>query len=334
MKFSRVPFVMLASTLVLISCVPTPQEISEAALEGFSGQIEFAATMQSQLDSIPPYMKNVWLCTNGQTARYDDLTTDQIETLPCTVSVEYTDKYAIVSANGIPNHDFESGPGCCANPLEYYWRIPLQPTTADEVIPAPERGALAISVNGVPFYGPEDGPGGDAVAAHHNYYIEDRQRISLGVCGGHSGTGGTYHYHYDANCVHWHPDEKQSSWKEWSTQLLESDDASPVIGFAFDGYPIYGPYGYGNDGNIKEMLSSYRLKQGRTGHGGIDDWEYVEGLGDLDECNGIMSKIPETDHHTYHYHASILSGSGEIGFPYFILCYTGEPEKSNFQNRR
>ena len=77
------------------------------------------------------------------------------------------------------------------------------------------------------------------------------------------------------------------------------------------------------------MSSSYRLKEGESGYGGIDDWEYVEGLGDLDECNGITSEVPGMDEDLYHYHASKVSGSGEIGFPYFILCYSGVPETSN-----
>ena len=134
--------------------------------------------------------------------------------------------------------------------------------------------------------------------------------------------------------MHWHPDEPETSWETWSTDLLQDDEVSPVIGFAFDGHPIYGPYGYDTNGKLKEMTSSYRLKQGHTGQGGIDDWEYVKGLGDLDKCNGILSKIPASKEPTYHYHASIISGSGEIGFPYFILCYAGEPELSNFQSVR
>ncbi len=328
------PHILLFIILILAACAPTPEEMSNAALETFSEQIEIAATIQTEIDSIPTYMRGVWLCTYEETARYDDLTTEKIETLPCTVSVEYTDRFAVVSANGIPNHDFESGPGCCAEPQQYVWRIPLQPIMASESKFAPERGAVAISVNGVPFYGPEDGPGGDAVAAHHDYYVEDRQPISLGICGGHAGPGGTYHYHYDASCVHWHPDEPETSWETWSTDLLQDDEVSPVIGFAFDGHPIYGPYGYDTNGKLKEMASSYRLKQGHTGQGGIDDWEYVKGLGDLDECNGLLSKIPASKEPTYHYHASIISGSGEIGFPYFILCYAGEPELSNFQSVR
>ena len=59
-----------------------------------------------------------------------------------------------------------------------------------------------------------------------------------------------------------------------------------MIGVALDGYPIYGAYGLDSSGVVAEMKSSYRLKEGQTGYNGIDDYEYVEGLGDLDVCNG------------------------------------------------
>jgi hypothetical protein len=276
----------------------------------------------------PEYMKEVWLCTSSDIKTVDDLTTADVEDYRCFITVEYTEQFAIVRSNGIPNHDYESGLGCCAAEVDYEWRIPLKPELASSVTYAPDRGAVAISVNGVPFFGPEEGPGGDAVALHFEYFVEDRQPIVLGLCGAHSA-GTQFHYHFDGNCVHWHPEEEQKEWKDWNVDFLKKDEASPVIGFAFDGYPIYGPYGNDAHNQVKEMTSSYRLKEGKDGYGGIDDWEYVKGLGDLDECNGITSDVPGLDEALYHYHASKTSGSGEIGFPYFILCYSGVPETSN-----
>jgi hypothetical protein len=278
--------------------------------------------------SIPKYMDGVWLCANSNAPLVDDLSTQQSEGYRCSVVVVYTDEFAIVQSNGIPNHDYESGLGCCAAEVEYEWRIPLKPGLASSVTYAPERGAVAISVNGVPFFGPEEGPGGDAVALHFEYFVEDRQPIVLGLCGAHSA-GPVFHYHFDGNCVHWHPEEEKKEWTDWNVGFLTKDEASPIIGFAFDGYPIYGPYGNDSNNTLKEMTSSYRLKKGRNGYGGIDDWEYVHGLGDLDVCNGITSEVTGLDEPIYHYHASKTSGSGEIGFPYFILCYSGIPETSN-----
>lgn len=91
---------------------------------------------------------------------------------------------------------------------------------------------------------------------------------------------------------------------------------SKILGFAFDGYPIYGPYGFSDPNDpasaIKQMRSSYRTKSveagGRTytyaqrGAGTfIEDFEYVPGLGDLDEFNGRFCKTPDYATGTYAY---------------------------------
>ena len=189
---------------------------------------------------------------------------------------------------------------------------------------APERGAIAFAVNGVAIYGPEDGPGGDAVAGNEGAYEEDRQHVWLGLCHGHSGPGGEYHYHADGNCIHWHPEDEQT----WLNYSMESSrtvtEHSPIVGFALDGYPIYGFVGWDEDGEVSEMTSSYRLKDGETGYNGIDDYEYVAELGDLDACNGQWGATPDYPEGTYHYHTTWVNGEGGIGFPYFILCYQGE----------
>jgi hypothetical protein len=189
---------------------------------------------------------------------------------------------------------------------------------------APERGAIAFAVNGVAIYGPEDGPGGDAVAAHEGAFEEDRQNVWLGLCLGHSGPGGEYHYHADGNCIHWHPEGEQT----WLNYSMESSrtvtEHSPIIGFALDGYSIYGFVGWDENEEVSEMTSSYRLKDGETGYNGIDDYEYASGLGDLDSCNGHYAATPDWPEGIYHYHSTWENGEGGIGFPYFINCYRGE----------
>ena len=95
----------------------------------------------------------------------------------------------------------------------------------------------------------------------------------------------------------------------------------------FDGYPVYGAYGYTDTsttgGSIKRMVSSYRLRadQSRTtdpwGNTAstagpavstqypmgclLWDWEYVPGLGDLDSANGRWCRTPEYPNGTYAY---------------------------------
>ncbi len=151
----------------------------------------------------------------------DDLTTSNTDNHQCEVSITLNETHLIIATNGLPNHDFEStlacsGGGQCSTAQSYTWSIPRSPlndTTGGhnsancpeangEKECAPDRGAVAVAINGVPMYGPEDGPGGDAVAAHHGVYNEDRQPIELGICHGHAAQGGTYHYHADGNCMH------------------------------------------------------------------------------------------------------------------------------------
>ncbi|PDH25269.1 MAG: hypothetical protein CND29_00625 [Marine Group II euryarchaeote MED-G36] len=259
----------------------------------------------------------------------------------CELSFTLNETHIQIDSNGLPNHDLESGPGCCASAQEdHQWTLPLEPTnqtgcdpstSSDGCTLAPERGPVAVAVNGVPIFGPEDGPGGDAVANQEGEYEEDRQEVWLGICHAHSGPGGEYHYHADANCMHWHADEDNG--ETWADYNMESSrtvsEHSPIIGFAFDGYPIYGFVGWDEDGDTKEMTSSYKLKEGESGYNGIDDYEYVAGLGDLDACNGVYSPTPDYPEGIYHYHSTWVNGEGDLGFPYFIYCYRGVMEAGN-----
>jgi hypothetical protein len=89
-----------------------------------------------------------------------------------------------------------------------------------------------------------------------------------------------------------------------------------LIGFAGDGIPIYGPYGHEDHTDpssaVVELRSSYRVKIGERpdGPGGaydgtyVEDFEYVAGMGDLDECNGRTGVTPEYPEGAYHYVAT------------------------------
>jgi len=277
-------------------------------------------------------------CDDSSTPLVDDYNTTGHDGWICTLSFETNETHIEIVTNGLPNHDFHSGPGCCASEQDRTWLIPLEPAnntacnpsaSSDGCTMAPERGAIAFAVNGVAIYGPEDGPGGDAVAGQEGAYEEDRQHVWLGLCHGHSGPGGEFHYHADGNCMHWHPEGEQT----WLNYSMESSrtvtEHSPIVGFALDGYPIYGFVGWGDDGEVVEMTSSYRLKDGETGYNGIDDYEYVSGMGDLDACNGQWGPTPDYPEGIYHYHSTWYNGEGGIGFPYFILCYQGVVEEGD-----
>jgi hypothetical protein len=302
----------------------------------------------------PSDMGQFWLdvfrCQSGQNiTQVDDLSTSAVETHECSVSITMNATHITITTNGLPDHDFESTLACtqandCTRAQNYEWTVPRSPvndtTGGHDATNCPEAngdyecaaalGEVAIAINGVPFYGPEDGPGGDAVASQHGAYEEDRQPIELGVCHAHNGQGGTFHYHADANCLHWHPEEGEDMFDyDISTpaavaQNTANGSHSAVIGVSMDGYPIYGLWGYDDQMNVVEMRSSYKLKEGETGYNGIDDYVYEAGLGHLDVCNGHFGPTPEFPDGIYHYHSTMMNGEGDMGFPYFLLCYHGE----------
>jgi len=310
-----------------------------------------------------------WLCQNGQGPWVKDLNGDGNSYqsnnngvnsaggggsgpwFQCEVSVTIANGEMVVDSNGIPNHDFLSTMGCCANEVNLEWHIPLSPVndtsgghdtsncpaSTGRWECAPDRGAVAVSVNGVPIYGVEEGPGGDAIALHFDYFVEDRQPIFLGHCASHSANV-NFHYHYDSQCSVWTPGVGETI-ADYDWTELDDTQHSPIIGWAFDGYPIYGMYGADGSGGIKAITSSYEVERtqenGDQGYNGIDDWNYVAGAGDLDECNGRWSVTPEYPEGIYHYVSTPLSGSSKlvtdtngnqvsmIGMPYFLLCYHG-----------
>ncbi len=112
-------------------------------------------------------------------------------------------------------------------------------------------------------------------------------------------------------------------------------EAMQLIGWAVDGFPIYARYGYVTANaplsGVRPMTSSYRLKKvpdaGRPAPSIIpmgaftNDWEYVEGSGDLDQCNGRFAATPEFPLGIYHYYAT-------DSFPYVQRCVKGSIESS------
>lgn len=120
-------------------------------------------------------------------------------------------------------------------------------------------------------------------------------------------------------------------------QLIESGPKhSPLIGFALDGYPVYGPWADG-----KRMRSSYRLRsitRRETWPDGtqlmpeqygpdvgpadplgtfVEDYEYAAGSGDLDRYNGRFAKTPEYPEGIYAYFMT-TGATGKLAYPYLI----------------
>jgi len=110
---------------------------------------------------------------------------------------------------------------------------------------------------------------------------------------------------------------------------------SPIIGWAYDGNPIYGSYGYSNpldkNSSVKKLESGYKLDQNNvynrpiTFNSGffVEDYKF-DNSGDLDIFNGRYCVTPEFPNGVYAYFATIQSdlfGNFNGQFPYFIGNY-------------
>ena len=105
---------------------------------------------------------------------------------------------------------------------------------------------------------------------------------------------------------------------------ITSSNHSPILGWSFDGIPIYGPFGYSDPqgGNIREILSSYELLPPDDRPTGfpvgffVEDYSYT-GKGDLDDHNGRFAKTPDFPNGIYAYYTTINPGAAE-GFGAFM----------------
>ena len=111
--------------------------------------------------------------------------------------------------------------------------------------------------------------------------------------------------------------------EELRNAFLEDENISKIVGWAYDGNPIYGPRGYsvpGNKSSDKKILQSGYVvdtnnvvdrPNGFTAGFFVEDYKF-DGSGDLDEYNGRYEKNDEYPNGVYAYHATIDQ------FPYFI----------------
>jgi len=128
---------------------------------------------------------------------------------------------------------------------------------------------------------------------------------------------------------------------------------SPILGWAYDGNPIYGPYGFDNingTGNIRRMVSGYKLTNTAINRPDyttfpngffVDDYIFTAD-GDLDESNGRFCVTPDFPNGIYAYFCTIsdnIDASGPFNkfrrptFPYVIGNeYQSIPNPFNFKS--
>lgn len=198
--------------------------------------------------------------------------------------------------------------------------------------------------------------GGDGIWRRNAVWAET---VTFDPCNAHSPSNGQYHYHEDPVCLRYQLNDNitgtnvgtpDASFTESTSNLTHS----PILGFAYDGHPVYGPYGYCKAKNpnsgICRMTSSFKLRSKMTvrhtlpawaalaqgmkvkltssQYGPsvnstyplgryVEDYEYVPGSGKLDAYNGRFCITPDFPDGVYAYFVTIDS-EGQPAFPYYM----------------
>jgi hypothetical protein len=144
----------------------------------------------------------------------------------------------------------------------------------------------------------------------------------------------TFNFGVDSNSAHVQP-TGEYHYHGMPTGLvnkLGGDGAMRLVGWASDGFPIYARKGYVRaldaTSGLKTLTGSYRTKATPDTNRPstslyamgtfVQDWEYVAGLGDLDECNGRTGVTPEFPKGIYHY---VITDT----YPFIQRCVKGTP---------
>lgn len=238
------------------------------------------------------------------------------------LTIAIVDNKCEFSSNAVPNHDFNDGDTTFTNAFaenHKTYEVTTTPIAAASTTGLTLNLDNAILLNGVKLdllaagcFGVGNGfsncngmarPWRYDPMSPLNDFVTDTHNA-------HTQADGTYHYHGSP------------------VALFYSNIAvvSPVIGFAADGFPIYGTY-FDDNGTIRKATSSYQLKIGnRVAINGVnpggtydgrfrDDYSYIAVSGDLDECNGM------TVDGNYGYYIT-------ESYPWALACFKGTPDTS------
>ena len=279
------------------------------------------------------------------------------------LKVQYSTDWVYVSTNGIPSYitgPFMDGNPSLASSQNAIFKISLKPTKNTGTPTNTTGGNIGIFMNGVALFDYRDGvswsnalqalKGGPLMGMGDNVWNRDAvvgERLGFDCAKGHPAMG---NYHHHQNPSAFSLDRKVIStvcdlYAADGLYVLDSTKHSPLLGYTYDGFPIYGAYGYKNangTGGITRMKSSFFLRNitDRTvyanGSDVIDgpavsttyplgyfreDYGYVApsaSLPDyLDDHNGRFCVTPEYPKGTYCYFATV-DANWNSAYPYIV----------------
>lgn len=297
--------------------------------------------------------------------------------------IRYSTNYVYVNSSGVPAYivgPFLDGNPSQATNNDWLFKIPRSPQQNTGTLTNTPLGAIGVWINGVLMYdykdgasynsstGQDDMQNGDGVWNRNAVFAENDgfdcskghpSPVTVGPPGpGGTLVGGSYHHHQNPTAFNLDMVTVSSICDTYVADglyTLDSTQHGPLIGYAFDGYPVYGGYGYAvaTDANsgFKRMEPSYHKRNitvrntyadGSSVTAGPnvstsfplgcyrEDYEFIQGSGDLDEHNGRYCVTPEYPNGTYAYFATVNS-DWTSAYPYIIgPTYYGVVVSDNF----
>ena len=276
-------------------------------------------------------------------------------------TVQYSTNWVYVSTNGIPAYitgPFLDGNPSIAQSQNAIFRMPLNPVQNTGTPTATTMGNIGIFVNGVAFFDHRDGvswrnssgslAGGPLGGMGDNVWNRDAvvaERAGFDCAKGHPAMG-NYHHHQNPSAFNLDLNVISNVCDLYAADglyVLDSTAHAPLIGFAYDGFPVYGAFGYTNTngtGGITRMKSGYQLRNitVRTHYAnGTDvtdgpavsatyplgyfreDYEFVASTDPdrLDEHNGRFCVTPEYPAGTYAYFCTV-DENWNSAYPYIV----------------
>jgi YHYH protein/Secretion system C-terminal sorting domain len=271
--------------------------------------------------------------------------------------VQYSSNFAYVTCTGVPSYatgPFQDGNPSQATNQNAIFKFPLSPVQNTGTKTATTPGNIGVFINGVALYDYRDGvawnstsntlcggpgnpmcPGGMGAAQAWNRDAILAEKAGFDCAKGHPAMG-NYHHHQNPSAFDLDLTVVSTVCNLYDADGLYKIDStkhSPLLGFAYDGFPIYGAYGYKNTdgtGGITRMKSSYQLKTTR-GTGTVpstttyplsyfrEDYEFIANTASdyMDVHNGRFCKTPEYPNGIYCYFSTV-DDKWNSAYPYVV----------------
>lgn len=279
--------------------------------------------------------------------------------------VQYSTNWVYVSATGMPAYKVgpfsgDGNPNQAGNQNAIF-KFPLTPTVNTGTKTPTSGGNIGVFINGVAMFDFRDGvawnsttnaacggPGNPTCTGTPAWYRDAvlAERPGFDCSKGHPA-GTNYHHHQNPSAFDLDLTVLSNICNLYDADglyAINTTQHSPLIGFAYDGYPVYGAYGYANadgTGGITRIKSGYQLRNitvrtdwadGTNVSDGPavsttyplgyyrEDYEWVAHPTDasyLDIHNGRFCITPEYPLGTYCYFATV-DANHNSAYPYLV----------------